>query len=586
MPIGSSKLNLNELDEYMHTLVRDWHVPGIGLSIVSNDAVVLTRGYGYRDVANALPFTSSTLFPIASNTKLFVAIAAGLLVERGVLSFDEPIRNAVPSLRFQNPSLDAAVTLRDMLGHKTGVPRYDMIWDESRYSPKELFERIRFMKPIAPIRTRIIYNNMMYEAAGHIIELMSGKPWHQFVRDEILAPLGMHRTVFTYGDAKADEKGDYASPFSERRDSDEFWQPPAPIDNNSSPAGSIAANLDDIARWSIMLMNNGLVDGKQLIPASVLQATLAPGLPWPNEMSEVLGFETDLNSIYGMGRMTAAFRGHLLVSHGGALRAFHSQVSYLPKEKIGVSVFVIGDHCAPLSNAICFDIYGRALGLEATDWTARLRNFRIKAKTTLRDARERPVPRGVPNTRPSHDLDDYVGSYEHPAYGQFNITIDGTQLQFCFRRIRLPLNHFHYDRFDTPDDEEHGAWSVLFLTSMLGDIDRATMRLDQIEAVFVRVPNPLDADVLATLTGTYATPLGKKIDIKLSPDGDLLLSHPGEPSAVLTAFDGLQFRSTRFPDITFQFVFEGGNVTALHHWDAHVEIVWPRVGDGIFADAP
>lgn len=584
MPSDSRDLDLGEFDEYMEALIRDWHAPGIGVSVVRNDQIVLTRGYGYRDAANLLSFTPSTLFPIASNTKLFTAIAAGLLVERGLLSFDEPIRHAVPSLRFYDPSLDAAVTLRDMLGHKTGVPRYDMIWDDADYSTKELFERIRFMKPVAPLRSRMIYNNMMYEAVGHIIELMSGKPWDQFVRDEILTPLGMQRTLFTYGGAKADGQGDYALPFSERRDSDEFWQLPAPKDDECSPAGSIVTSLEDIARWSIMLMNDGVIDGKQLIPASVLKATLVPGLPWPTGMSDLLGFDTDLNGVYGMGRMTSVFRGHLLTSHGGNLRAFHSQVSYLSNEKIGVSVFVIGDHCAPLSNAIGFDIYSRALGLEATDWTARFRDFCIKAKATMREARERSVPRAVPNTRPSHDLADYVGSYEHPAYGKMNITMDGTQLQFGFRHIDLPLNHFHYDRFDTPDDEAKGAWSVSFLTSTLGDIDRAAMQLDQIEAVFVRLATRPEADVLAKLVGTYETPLGMKIGISLNRDGDILLSAPGDPGEVLKPLKGLQFRSNDFPDVTFEFVFQDGRVTELRHWDAHVEIVWPRTGDAVPAD--
>lgn len=114
MSSDSSKLDLGDFERYMETLVRDWHVPGVGVSIVRNDEVVMTQGYGHRDVAKARPFTSSTLFPIASNTKLFTAVAAGLLVERGLLSFDEPIRNAVPSLRFYDQSLDAAVTLRDM----------------------------------------------------------------------------------------------------------------------------------------------------------------------------------------------------------------------------------------------------------------------------------------------------------------------------------------------------------------------------------------------------------------------------------------------------------------------------------------
>ncbi len=332
-----------------------------------------------------------------------------------------------------------------------------------------------------------------------------------------------------------------------------------------------------------MLMNDGAIDGRQVIPASVLKATLAPGLPWPNAMRDVLGFDTDLNGIYGMGRMTAAFRGHLLTSHGGALRAFHSQVSYLLKEKIGVSVFVIGDHCAPLSNAIGFDIYGRALGLEATDWTERRREF--CAKATMREARARSVPRGVPNTRPSHELADYAGAFGHPAYGQMHIAMDGTQFQFHFRETRLPLNHFHYDRFDTPDDEANGAWSVSFLTSAPGDIDRAVMQLDQVEAVFVRLPIRLDASVLATLVGTYEAPFGEKIGIRLGRDGDLLLSAPDQPADVLKPFRGLQFRSNDFPEITFEFVVEEGCVTALRHWNAHVELVWPRTADDVPADA-
>ncbi|QPQ89133.1 serine hydrolase (plasmid) [Burkholderia gladioli] len=577
----SDNLWLGDFDNYMETLLRDWHAPGIGVSIVRNDQVVLTRGYGYRDVSNSLNFTPSTLFPIASNTKLFTAIAAGLLVDRGLLNFDEPIRNAVPSLRFYDQSLDAAVTLRDMLGHKTGVPRYDMIWHESDYSTKDLFERIRFMKPIAPLRSRIIYNNMMYEAVGHIIELMVGKAWHQFVRDEILVPLSMHRTKFTYGEAKADAQGDYALPFTERRDSAEFWQPPPPKNNECSPAGSIVTSLDDIARWSIMLMNNGLIDGKQVIPASVLHATIAPGLPFPNEMSDELGFEAELNAIYGMGRMTSVFRGHLLTSHGGASRAFHSQVSYLPKERLGVSAFVIGDHCSPLSNAIGFDIYSRALGLEATDWTARLLDFCIKQKDTSREARARSVPRGVPNTKPSHDLIDYVGSYEHPAYGQLRITLDATLLLFHFRTINLPLNHFHYDRFDTADDEANGGWSVSFLTNSLGGIDRATIWLDEVETVFVRLPNYLDADVLIKLVGKYKTPLGGTIDVKLNREGDVLLASVNEPDHVLKPFKGLQFCSSEFPDLTFEFVFEDGCVTALRHWDAHAEVEWPRIDDTV-----
>jgi hypothetical protein len=92
--------------------------------------------------------------------------------------------------------------------------------------------------------------------------------------------------------------------------------------------------------------------------------------------------------------------------------------------------------------------------------------------------------------------------------------------------------------------------------------------------------------VLSRLVGTYETPLGRKIGVKLSRAGDISLFHPGEPADVLKPFKGLQFRSSDFPDITFEFVLEEeGRARALRHWNAHVELEWPRIDDSIPADA-
>jgi CubicO group peptidase (beta-lactamase class C family) len=575
---GQSMLKeLGDFDASMERLVRDWNVPGIGVSILKNEEVLLARGYGHRDYTNKLPFTPATVFPIASNTKLFTAVAAGLLVDRGLLSFDRPIRDFVPSLSFYDKALDEAVTLRDMLGHRTGVPRHDMIWYEARLSPKQLFERIKFMKPAAPLRSKFIYNNMMYEAVGHIIELLTGKPWGKFVHDELLTPLGMTRTAFTITDMLA--QPEYAVPFLERRDSSELWQPPYMDADESSPAGSMVASLDDMSRWLVMLMNNGRIDGKQIIPERILRATLAPGSPIPDAMGETFGFSPELNVIYGMGRQTSSYRGHLLASHGGDLRAFHSQVSYLPNEKIGVGVFVIGDHCAMLRNAVGYEIYDRVLGLAPTDWTERMLDFMKKARSTMREARHRVTPNAVPDTRPSHDLADYVGRYEHPAYGALTVALHDEQLQFEFRHAKLVLSHFHYDRFDTPDDEAEGAWSVSFQTSALGDIDRAELWLDQADAIFVRVPDALPASVIEKLVGTYVTAFGIKAAVQLNRDGKLALRFPLAPAEVLVPFKDLQFRSRLSPETTFEFVMDGDHATALRHWDSHAEMILTRIED-------
>lgn len=165
---------LQGFDAYMEKVLKDWNGPGIGVGIVVNDKLVFAKGYGYRDYEKKLPITSKTLFPIASNTKLFTAVAAGFLVEEGKLTWNQPIRHSVPSIEFYDNTLNNTVTLRDMLAHRTGITRHDSIWYKSDFTEKELFARLKYLEPKEPLREMFLYNNMMYAGVGQTIYLQSG----------------------------------------------------------------------------------------------------------------------------------------------------------------------------------------------------------------------------------------------------------------------------------------------------------------------------------------------------------------------------------------------------------------------------
>src|SRR5579871_2464134 len=182
---------LDGFDAYMAKTLKDWNAPGVGVGIVVNDQLVFAKGYGFRDYGNKLPFTSKTMSPIASNTKLFTAIAAGMLVEEGKLTWDKPVRDSAPSIRFFNDQLNNTVTLRDMLSHRTGITRHDTIWYKSDFTRKQLFEKLVYLEPQEPIRQTFLYNNLMFAAVGYLIELQTGKTWEQFVKERILDPLEM-----------------------------------------------------------------------------------------------------------------------------------------------------------------------------------------------------------------------------------------------------------------------------------------------------------------------------------------------------------------------------------------------------------
>jgi CubicO group peptidase (beta-lactamase class C family) len=564
-------------DAWMNQTVKDWNVPGIGVAVVVKDKLVFARGYGYRDYEAKLPFTPSTVVPIASNTKLFTATAVGMLVDEGKLDWDKPVRQYVPSAQFYNDELNARVTVRDMLSHRTGITRHDLIWYKSDFTRKELFDRLRFLEPTQPLRTTFLYNNMMYAGSGYIVELLSGKPWEQFVQERIFGPLDMTSSVFSIDELT--KLPDHGVPFTERRDSDQLYRIPYYSEAvGVGPAGSINSNLTDMSKWLIALMNGGRYAGRQVIPASVVSATLEPSIAMPNTALETRGYGELLNSAYGMGRFTGSYRGHLLTYHGGDINGFHSQVSSMPYDSMGVVVLVIGDHAAPLYNAVSYNVYERLLGLSQTPWSQRLNEIRKQGKQANMQARAHAGGGQVKGTQPSHPLDDFAGEFENPAYGITTISRKDDGLFFSFHKIDLPLTHFHYDRFDTPDDEQDGKWSVGFLTDPQGEVGKLVMSLDEAEATFMRrVPAELaDTATLRPYAGSYVTPNGARFEVTLTEDGTLGVKFPGAPLQPLVPWRPRRFKVKEFSDVTVEFVVENDRVTAMKQVDPSGEYVFVR----------
>lgn len=566
---------LEGFDDYIAKVLKDWNGPGIGVGIVVGDKLVFAKGYGYRDYEKKLPFTPGTVCPIASNTKLFTSVAAGMLVEEGKLTWDRPVRESVPAIRFYNEQLDNTVTLRDMLSHRTGITRHDTIWYKSDFTRKELFDRLKYLEPQEPIRQSFLYNNLMFAGVGYIIEQQSGKTWEQFVQDRILQPLEMKSTSYTI--AEMVKQPEHGVGYTEKRDSFALYHIPYYEDTDGvAPCGAIVSNIQDLSHWLIALMNDGKYRGNQVLPADVLKQTLQPAIALPNTAAEQRGYWEVLNAAYGMGRETATYRGHLFTFHGGDLPGFHSQVSFMPKEHIGVLVLVVGNHTAPLYNLVTYNVYERLLGMDETPWIERGLKIRLKGKEANTKARAKAGEDRVANTKPSHALADYVGDYENPAYGVIKIGLKDDTLQFDFHKIKMPMTHFHYDRFDTPDDEQDGKWSVNFRTNPQGDIEQAVMSLDEAEALFTRKPEKIDTTIFAQLPGSYETPTGLKVQITHQENRGLSIVSPGSPPLPLTQVKGLRFRTPQFSDVIFEFVVENGQVKALKEKDPSGEYSFPK----------
>ena len=564
---------LNGFDSFANKLLKDWNCPGMGVGIVYKGKLVFTKGFGYRDYGKKLPITANTLFQIASNTKLFTAISAGFLVDEIKLSWDNPIKNDVPSLNFYNNELNNNVTLRDMLGHRTGISRHDLIWYQSTVDKKYLFSKVKYLEPSAPLRTKFLYNNIMFSTVGEIIEEKSGKTYETYVQEKILSPLKM--STSTFDEATMRKTGDFVVPYNEKRESELLYEIPLYMDGSGlNPAGGLMSNINDLSHWLIALMNQGKYEGKQVIPQDVISATLQPSLPLSNSAK----YTEVQNPVYGLARQTASYRGNLLAYHGGDLPGIHSQVSMMPNSDIGVVVFVIGDQSQPLYNLVTYNIYERLLGLSLTPWNDRLLKNHIAAKQADKEGRAKTNNSQIPNTKPSHPLEDYLGDFENELYGNITMSKKDNDLEFKLNNIVLPMHHYHFDRFDTDNDPDLGQYSANYRTNPQGEIDGFTIALDEGEVFFTKKVDASlsDPKILESYVGKYEM-AGTILTFSLKNGNELYLSLPGQPVYQMIPYKKNEFKFKEFSDMKMVFKTENGKVISVTQVGSNGEYEFKKI---------
>src|SRR5262245_22920996 len=183
------------MDPYVRKAMEKWQVPGLAIAVVKDGEVVLARGYGVCERGKDRKVTPDTVFPIASCAKSFTAACVALLVEEGKLRWDDPVVKHLPGFELSDPYLTRHVTLRDLLCHRTGLQRGDLLGDH--FGPAEILSRLKHLPVVADLRTRLTYSNPMYTVLGKVAARVSGRPWEQLVAQRIFRPLRMKSTTAT-----------------------------------------------------------------------------------------------------------------------------------------------------------------------------------------------------------------------------------------------------------------------------------------------------------------------------------------------------------------------------------------------------
>ena len=188
---AAQKAPLNGLDSYIEAAMKAWQVPGLAIAVVKDDSVVFARGYGVRALHKPDAVDANTIFAIASTSKAFTAALVGMLVDAGKARWDDRVAQLYPGFRLADPYASYELTLRDILSHRSGLPRGDRLWYLSPYDRAEIIRRLRFLEPATSFRSAYGYQNIMFLTAGQVVEKVSGETWDDAVRRRIFEPLGM-----------------------------------------------------------------------------------------------------------------------------------------------------------------------------------------------------------------------------------------------------------------------------------------------------------------------------------------------------------------------------------------------------------
>jgi CubicO group peptidase (beta-lactamase class C family) len=559
--VAEARQALEGFGDVVNQALEDFNVPGTAIAIVAGGEVVYAEGFGFRDLEAGKPMTPNTLFAIGSTTKAMTTTVLGMLVDEGKLDWDEPLRNYLPTFRLSDPMISERITPRDMVTHRSGLPRHDMIWYNNNESTRaEIVERLSHLELSADLRERFQYNNLMYMTAGYLTGLLSGKTWEDVVRERLFEPLGMDRTNFSVHQSQEDD--DFAYPYQEN-DEHEIERIPFRVIDLMAPAGAVNSSVNEMSRWLLFNLNEGRVGDRQLINPPTLSDIQSPHMttgatPERPEVSQ---------STYGMGWGINTYRGHRRVTHGGGIDGFITSVMLFPDDDLGLVSFNNGQ--SEISPLICNHAVDRILGLEPIDWLGEAKEERDKGIEAEDEAKERKQATRIPGTQLSHSLASYAGDYHHPGYGTLGIAVAGDSLEVTYNGIVAPLQHWHYDVWNgaqTVGDETFEDSKFIFRADVDGNIAAVESTFEPRAApiVFEKRADPRLSDpaYLTHLTGKYETVDGTEISVALS-GGVLTATLPGAPTLTLEPDLSGRFVLKEVRVVSLEFVVEGEEVTKV-----------------------
>src|SRR5438105_454703 len=439
----AAKASLAGFDQYITKTMQDWKVPGLAIAVVKDDSIMFMKGFGTRTMGTAQPVDEHTLFAIGSSSKAFTATLVAMMVDQGKMHWDDAATTYLPGVQLFDPYVTRELTVRDLLTHRSGLTRGDLMWYATDYNRDEILRRVRFLKPTWSVRSRFGYQNIMYLAAGQAVAHVAGTSWDELVRERIFTPLGMTESNTSTRDLAG--KPNVATPHTDVNDT--LIVVPWHNIDNIGPAGSINSNVSDMIKWVRFQLAQGSVKGKALVSPSALGETHTAQMVIPvGADAKQLNPFTHLET-YGMGWFLSDYRGRELDQHGGNIDGMSAMVALMPEEKLGM-VILTNANGSPVPTIAMYRVIDALLNEPARDWNAEYRKQFDKFRAQAKEAEQKRLAQRTMGTKPSLPLDRYAGVYSDSMYGDASVRFVNGALRMSYgTSFDGELEHWHYDTF-------------------------------------------------------------------------------------------------------------------------------------------
>lgn len=340
---------LSAIEEKVEKRRGELGIPGMSLVIVKDDQVIYMKGLGYKDLEKKIAVTPDTQFAIGSATKAFTALSVLMSADEGKLSLDDSPRKYLPYFKMKDAETDKNMTVRDLMAHTSGLNRTDLAMITGRLNRQELIQVVGEAQPMAKLREKFFYNNIMFAAAGEVVAQVQKTTWEKFVPERIFKPLGM--TNSTMSMKQMQKAKDYSFGYDYNFDTKETRTLPFRDIDEVAPAGSINSSARDMAKWITFVMNGGSAGGKRLVSEKGFEE-------WTKVQNKIAP-NGSVN--YGLGWFLRDWKGLKVVEHGGNIDGFNALVAMIPEKKLGF-VMLTNVSGSPLGSELMPIVWNGILG--------------------------------------------------------------------------------------------------------------------------------------------------------------------------------------------------------------------------------